>query len=94
MQESKGIYLSLRYIAPRKRKYKPFGVCGDSIPHALEKAREWLANNKGKYIKGALCGCTFHDTTLPNSEVIRMHSVPILAPAMSLTDEQLEYINN
>lgn len=91
--ENNGIYLRLKYIGPRKRLPKNWGVTGEIIEDCVMKAHEWLKENGGKFVDGYFSACYFYDIDF-KGEKIRMQSMPICAPATKLEENQLNFINN
>ncbi len=90
---TQGTHVSLKYVAPRKRNPKPWGISDDHLDVALERARQWVKENGGKFVSGMSMPCSFYDVE-SDGEKIRMQSVAWLAPAQVLTDEQLKQLNS
>lgn len=93
VKQEYGICLILKYVAPRKRKATNWTASGLSIDEVLQKARKWVGENGGRFLKGAFIACRFHNSELSDGRVIRMSTVGWIRPSIALTVEQLTSIN-
>lgn len=90
-----GVYLSIQYLLPRKRKPLSTGFSGDSLAEVLLKANEWRTAQNAKIVGGYQSACNFKDVPAlrGTNDTIRMMFVDYSAERIQLDNINLDYLN-
>ena len=87
-----GIYLSIKYLGFRKRKPVPWGCAANNFEECFDKAKNWMSENKGKFISGGFMPCTLYEIDF-KGEKITMQSVAYISPKTMLNEKQIQELN-
>lgn len=84
MDDMNGIYARFKYIPKRCRKSVSVGFAGETLEEILQRAKQYLNENDGRYESGYYTKCKLWTHTMLDGRQVRMQIVPMMHQGISI----------